>query len=291
MSASRRRGLGMGLGALLGESAPPPARESAQRVPIDYLEPSPLQPRRQFPEEELEALAASIREHGVLQPLVVRPARGLAAGYEIVAGERRWRAAQRAGLADLPVVVRDLDDRQVLELALVENLQREDLSPLEEAEAYARLARDFGRTQEEIAEAVGRSRSHIANTLRLLQLPAGVRKMLEEGRLSAGHARALLTAPDPEALARLVVERGLNVRQTEALVRDAAIGRRSRRSRDADPDIEAFARQLSRTLGLAVRIRSRGGGGTVTIRYSSPKQLEALARRLGGQPEGEQSQG
>ncbi|GBD44074.1 Chromosome-partitioning protein ParB [bacterium HR40] len=291
MSASRRRGLGMGLGALLGESAPPPARESAQRVPIEYLEPSPLQPRRQFPEEELEALAASIREHGVLQPLVVRPARGLAAGYEIVAGERRWRAAQRAGLADLPVVVRDLDDRQVLELALVENLQREDLSPLEEAEAYARLVRDFGRTQEEIAEAVGRSRSHIANTLRLLQLPAGVRKMLEEGRLSAGHARALLTAPDPEALARLVVERGLNVRQTEALVRDAAIGRRSRRSPDADPDIEAFARELSRTLGLAVRIRSRGGGGTVTIRYSSPEQLEALARRLGGQPEGEQSQG
>lgn len=280
MAGPRKRGLGMGLGALLGETVPTPgAADGTQMVPIEYLEPSPLQPRRRFPEEELEALAASLREHGVLQPLLARPSRGLAAGYEIVAGERRWRAAQRAGLVELPVVVRELDDRQVVELALVENLQREDLSPLEEAEAYARLAGDFGRTQEEIAEAVGRSRSHVANTLRLLQLPEAVRAMLADGRLTAGHARALLAAADPERLAVAVVERGLNVRQTEALVREARTPRRPARAA-RDPDIEAFARELSRSLGLSVRIRHRGGGGTLTVRYSSPEQLETLARKL-----------
>lgn len=280
MSGSRRRGLGMGLGALLGEAAPSAAPDAAQLVPIEYLEPSPLQPRRHFAEEELEALAASMREHGVLQPLLVRPLPGLATGYEIVAGERRWRAAQRAGITELPVVVRELDDRQVVELALVENLQREDLSPLEEAQAYARLAADFGRSQEEIAEAVGRSRSHVANTIRLLQLPEPVRRMLEDGRLTAGHARALLGAAEPERLAVLVVERGLNVRQTEALVRDRAAGPKRRRAPWADPDIEAFARDLSRSLGLAVRLRPRGRGGTLTIRYSNPEQLETLARKL-----------
>lgn len=280
MAGARRRGLGMGLGALLGEVAPAAAPDAAQLVPIEYLQPSPLQPRRHFAEAELDALAASMREHGVLQPLLVRPAPGLATGYEIVAGERRWRAAQRAGLTELPVVVRELEDRQVLELALVENLQREDLSPLEEAQAYARLVQDYGRSQEEIAEAVGRSRSHIANTIRLLQLPEAVRRLLEDGRLTAGHARALLGAAEPERLAAVVVARGLNVRQTEALVRDSAGGKRPHRTVAADPDIEALARELTRSLGLRVRLRHRGGGGTLTIRYSHPAQLETLVRRL-----------
>lgn len=280
MASSRRRGLGMGLGALLGETAPAVAPDAAQLVPIEYLEPSPLQPRRNFPEAELEALAASIREHGLLQPLLVRPSRSLATGYEIVAGERRWRAAQRAGLTELPVVVRELDDRRVLELALVENLQREELSALEEAEAYARLAREFGRTQEEIADAVGRSRSHVANIMRLLQLPESVRRMLADGRLTAGHARALLAASEPDKLAVLVVERGLNVRQTEALVRAAAKRPAPRTPVRPDPDIDAFARDLSQSLGLSVRLRQRGRGGTLTIRYSSPEQLETLVRKL-----------
>jgi ParB family chromosome partitioning protein len=280
MAGPRRRGLGMGLGALLGEVAPPAAPEAAQLVPIEYLQPSPFQPRRHFPEAELEALAASMREHGVLQPLLVRPAPGLATGYEIVAGERRWRAAQRAGLTELPVVVRELADRQVLELALVENLQREDLSPLEEAQAYARLASDFGRSQEEIAEAVGRSRSHVANTIRLLQLPEPVRRLLADGQLTAGHARALLGAAEPERLAAVVVARGLNVRQTEALVRANAAGKRPQRALSADPDIEALARELSRSLGLRVRLRHRGRGGTLTIRYSNPDQLATLVRKL-----------
>ncbi len=281
---ARRRGLGMGLSALLGEA---PARavageeEGPRRVPVEYLEPSPLQPRRDFPEEELEALAESIRAHGLLQPILVRPARGPGAAYEIVAGERRWRAAQRAGLDEVPVVVREIDDRGALELALVENLQREDLDPLEEAEAYARLMREFGRGQEEVARAVGRSRSHVANTLRLLQLPETVRAMVKRGELTAGHARAVLAAADPVALAREVIARGLSVRETEALVRR----RRetpARRGRDPapDPDLEVVARKLSKMLGLRVEIRSGRRGGRVVIRYTTPAQLEAVCRRL-----------
>ena len=281
MAAGRKRGLGMGLSALLGELPPAGAREAAQLVPIDYLEPSPLQPRRHFPEAELAALAASMRSHGVLQPLLVGPAPRPAAAYEIVAGERRYRAAQLAGLTELPVVVRALDDRQVLELALVENLQRQDLSPLEEAQAFARLVTDFGRNHEEIAAAVGRSRSYVANTIRLLQLPEAVRRMLEEGRLTAGHARALLAASEPERLAHLVVERGLTVRQTEALVREEPSSRLpTRRNPIPDPDLERLTRDLSKHLGLMVRVRPRGCGGTLLIRYRSREQLAALAERL-----------
>ncbi|MGC2523253.1 MAG: ParB/RepB/Spo0J family partition protein, partial [Stellaceae bacterium] len=211
---ARRRPLGRGLAALFGETEGEAAAfdpESQRRVPIELIRPSALQPRRRFAEAELEALAQSIREKGVLQPLLVRPVSGDDAAFELVAGERRWRAAQRVGLHEVPVIVRTLADTEALEIALVENLQREDLSALEEAEAYKRLVTEFGRTQASLAEAVGKSRSHVANTLRLLSLPAPVRDRLDEGELSAGHARALLAAADPLALADEVVRRGLNV--------------------------------------------------------------------------------
>ena len=282
MGRSTRRGLGMGLSALLGEAPSEAAPEGpVQQVPISYLEPSPLQPRRRFDEAEIEALAASIREHGVLQPLLVRPARALASGYEIVAGERRWRAAQRAGLSELPVVVRTLEDREVLEVALVENLQREELHPLEEARAYRRLVEEFGRRQEDIARMVGKSRSHVANSLRLLQLPEQVQTHLWHGRLSAGHARALLAADDPAAAAEVVLARGLSVRETERLVQRAKTRTPARRpAAEADADARRFADHLTRRLGLPVAIRPRRKGGELVIRYSDLDQLEDLCRRL-----------
>src|ERR1700757_4706183 len=234
---ARRRQLGRGLAALFGETeidqvAEPPAQ---RRVPIELIRPGAFQPRRRFAETELDALAQSIREKGILQPLLVRPLTGEEADFELVAGERRWRAAQRIGMHEVPVIVRQLGDSEALEIALVENLQREDLSALEEAEAYRRLMEEFGRTQASLAEAVGKSRSHVANTLRLLSLPAPVRHRLDQGQLSAGPARALLAAADPEALAAEVVRRGLNVRATERLVqRRAEMPRRQRHIRDAD---------------------------------------------------------
>ncbi len=284
----RRHGLGKGLAALLGgerELLEPTAAVGstpAQFVPIEFLRPSPFQPRRHFAEEELDALAASLREKGLLQPLLVRPAPAGAPGYEIVAGERRWRAAQRAGLHELPVIVRELADREVLELALVENLQRADLGPLEEARAYRRLIDEFGHDQEELAELVGKSRSHVANTLRLLALPAEVAHLLESGAITAGHARALLGAPDPVALAAEVVRRQLSVRETEALVRARASAATARRTgRRRDPDLVAVEERLSARLGLPVVIQPGAKGGRLSIRYSTLDQLEALLARLG----------
>jgi ParB family chromosome partitioning protein len=272
----------MGLSALLGnEHAEPMQRPPAQTVPIEFLAASPLQPRRRFAATELEALADSLRSYGVLQPLLVRPAPGTTPGYEIIAGERRWRAAQLAGLHELPVVVRELADREVLEIALVENLQREDLSPIEEAEGYRRLIDEFGRTQEELAQEIGKSRSHIANTLRLLKLPETVRRFLDEGKLSAGHARTLLGADDPEALARSIIERGMSVRDTEAVVQTGRLVQRSAKTRiDRDPDVVAFEQRLAGALGLACEIKPKAKGGTLTIRYSSLEQLDGIARRL-----------
>jgi len=278
----KKRGLGMGLSALLGQDAASEGgHPPAQNVPIEFLTASPLQPRRRFAEPELEALADSLKAYGVLQPLLVRPRPGSAPGYEIVAGERRWRAAQRAGLHELPVVVRDFADREVLEIALVENLQREDLSPIEEAEGYQRLLAEFGRTQEELAQEIGKSRSHIANTLRLLKLPETVRRFLEEGRLSAGHARTLLGADDPEALARSIIERGMSVRDTEAMVQTGKLVQKSAKSRvDRDPDIVAFEDRLRGAIGLACQIKPKAKGGTLTIRYTSLDQLDRIARQL-----------
>ena len=278
---ARRRQLGRGLAALFGEAEIDPVAEppAQRRIPIELIRPGAFQPRRRFAEAELDALAQSIREKGILQPLLVRPLTGEEADFELVAGERRWRAAQRVGMHEVPVIVRPLADSEALEIALVENLQREDLSPLEEAEAYSRLMEEFGRTQGALAEAVGKSRSHVANTLRLLSLPAPVRRRLDEGELSAGHARALLTAADPIALAAEVVRRGLNVRATERLVqRRSEQPKPKRRLRSADT--LALERELGDRLGLRVALEPKKRGGALTLRYLSLDQLDRVLNLL-----------
>lgn len=283
---ARRRSLGRGLSALF-EREPEQAQDTlAQRsfktVPVELLTPGPLQPRRRFEEEELEALAASIRENGIVQPILVRP-RASDQGYEIVAGERRWRAAQRAQLHEVPIVIRTLDDRQALELSLVENIQRRDLNPIEEANGYRRLIEDFGHSAEHLARHLGRSRSHVVNMLRLLTLPASVKAMVEEGALSAGHARALLNAPQLEPLARRVVAQGLSVRETERLANQAKKPAGKGRARTASvksADTLALERKLGLLLGLAVKIEEQGEGGRLVLVYKSLEQLDELVRRL-----------
>ncbi len=290
----RQRGLGKGLAALLGETMEPATtgtREGALlSIPIEHLAPHPNQPRQHFDEVEIQSLADSIRARGIVQPLVVRPGPGGEDGapYQIVAGERRWRAAQRAGLHELPAVVRQLSDPESIEIALVENLQRSDLNPLEEATAYRRLICEFDHRQEDVATALGKSRSHVANTVRLLDLPETVKALVGDGTLSAGHGRALLAAADPAALSDTVVRLGLTVRQTEALVRRAGEGRtRQRKARRDDPNIRALQDDLSRALGLRVTIdpAARGAGGRVTIAYKEPEQLDALIGRLRAGPQ------
>jgi ParB family chromosome partitioning protein len=280
---TRRQPLGRGLAALFGEAETRPAGDASggvREIAIELIRPGAYQPRRNFDEGELEALAKSIREKGVLQPLLVRPIDEEEAAFELVAGERRWRAAQRAGLHQVPVLVRALADAEALEIALIENLQREDLSALEEAEAYRRLMQEFGRTQAILAEAVGKSRSHVANTLRLLALPEPVRRRLEEGALSAGHARALLGAADPTVLAAEIIRRGLNVRMTERLVqgRTARPKATARQARDADT--AALERELSNALGLRVTIAGKPRGGALTLHYASLDQLDRLLALL-----------
>jgi ParB family chromosome partitioning protein len=230
----------------------------------------------------LEELAASIREHGVLQPILVRPKPGTPHAFEIIGGERRWRAAQAAQLHEVPVIVRELGDREAMAAGLVENLQRQDLNALEEAEGYRRLLDEFGLTQENLGQSVGKSRSHVANTLRLLALPERVRELLRDGALTAGHARALLTTPEPERLALQVVDRGLNVRQTEALAASASrpATKPQQEARAEDPDTRALERELSEKLGLQLRIATAGKGGQVTIRYRNLDQLDGLIRLL-----------
>jgi ParB family transcriptional regulator, chromosome partitioning protein len=277
----RRRPLGRGLAALFGEAEPAPAADgaSSRLVPIAAIRPGPLQPRRVFAEAELEMLAQSIREQGILQPLLVRPLADGEAAFELVAGERRWRAAQRIGLHEVPVVIKAFGDAEAVEVALVENLQREDLGALEEAAAYRRLIDEFGRTQAALAGAVGKSRSHIANTLRLLALPEAVRRRLEDGSLSAGHARALLGAADPAALAGEVVRRGLNVRATEHLVQRQETRRRPPRPAH-DADSAALGRELGLHLGLRVSLTQRPRGGALTLHYRSLDQLDRILRLL-----------
>lgn len=261
-------------------------------VPIAKLIPNPLQPRRHFADEALRDLTSSIREQGILQPLIVRPTRSETGTFEIVAGERRWRAAQRAQIHEAPVIIRDFNDAEALAVALIENIQRDELSPLEEAEAYARLSQDFGKTQEQVAEVVGKSRSHIANMTRLLDLPEDVRVLLAEGALSAGHARAILRAADPAALARQIIDEGLTVRDAERLGKE----RRARRGRPAggakaagkakptakDADTLALERALGNALGLHVDIAFDGNGGQLRLDYSSLEQLDDLIDRLMG---------
>lgn len=285
---SKRR-LGRGLAALIGEMDQPlPADTGPQQtvnpdraVPIEHVSRNPKNPRRQFDENELQDLASSIRQHGIVQPVVVRP-RG--ERFEIIAGERRWRAAQLAGLIDIPVIVRDVDDRTALELAIVENVQRSDLNPVEEALGYEQLIAEHGYTQNDLGEIIGKSRSHVANSLRLLKLPAPVMDMLSAGSLSAGHARALITTSDPVSLARTIVAKGMSVRDAERLAQNdikaqnepASAGRTEQK----DSDTLALERTLSDSLGLDVKINHRGGGGQVRISYRTLEQLEEVCRLL-----------
>ncbi|MDB5362434.1 MAG: chromosome partitioning protein ParB [Rhodospirillales bacterium] len=280
------RKLGRGLSALFGEeseSDAEAARKPSRTIAIGQIHPGRYQPRRVFDDEKLAGLVDSIRDKGILSPLLVRVHPTIQNAYELIAGERRWRAAQKARLHDVPVIVRDLTDRETLEIALVENLQREDLNALEEAEAYARLTEEFGHTQDELAKAVGKSRSHVANTMRLLGLGQKVRGLLTQGKLSAGHARALLGVEGAEVLADEIVERGLNVRQVEALVqkgRKSGSARPSSSGAEPDADILALERELTGSLGLAVKIRSQGSGGDVVISYRTLDQLDHLLKRL-----------
>ena len=299
--AGRRRGLGRGLASLLGDDADDLAEldrlRQSRTVPIEFLHPGPFQPRRRFGEEELASLVESVREKGVLQPILVRRDPDNANQYQIIAGERRWRAAQEAQLHEVPVLVKDLDDRDALEVALVENIQRQDLNALEEAEGYRRLTDEYGHTQEEVGKAVGKSRSHVANTLRLLALPEPVKDLLEDGALTAGHARALLNADDPARLAAEVAKRGLNVRDTERLVQkrraaaegigagDGARQRGPGRKAAAtakDADTLALENELAAALGLRVALDFDGasGGGTVTVYYTTLEQLDDVIARL-----------
>jgi len=289
MTDSPKKGLGRGLSALMGEVAAPPVESAARglrNLPTASLVPGRFQPRRRFDETAIAELAASLRSQGMLQPILVRrhPARGEA--YEIVAGERRWRAAQAAGLHEVPALVRALSDGEALEVALVENLQREDLGPLEEAEAYRRLMDEFEHTQEALAHHLGKSRSQVANALRLLTLPDEVKTMLEAGELTAGHARALLVAADPVALARKIVAGGLSVREAEALVRkETAPGKKKRAAKKSttrgDVNVRALERELGEQLGLVAKIRVKGKGGELVLRYKDLDQLDLLLAKLG----------
>lgn len=291
----RARQLGRGLSALLGEDAVEKPQEStppfgANSVPVEYLIPSPLQPRRVFAEEEIQSLAESVRERGVLQPILVRPKAGVPDRYEIIAGERRWRAAQAAQLHEVPILVHQLADETVLEVALVENIQRADLTAIEEATGYRRLIDEYGHTQESLSQIMGKSRSHIANTLRLLSLPDSIQRQVDEGALSAGHARALVGVPEPETLARKIIQSGLNVRQTERLVQKHMSPRPAGATQSApakDADTVALERRLSDILGLKVGIEFRGEniGGKVTVHYQSLDQLDDIIRRLSEMPE------
>ena len=289
--ASRKR-LGRGLAALIGEMDQP-AEEAKQpqpadrRLPIEFVVRNPNNPRREFAEEELADLAASIREHGIIQPVVVRPQAGHADMFEIIAGERRWRAAQRAGLVDIPVIIRDVDDKIALELAIIENVQRADLNPIEEAAGYQRLLDEYAYTQADLGDVIGKSRSHVANTLRLLKLPDPVREQVRIGALSAGHARALITASDPESLARRIVEGGLSVRQAEQLAQDADGTQKTSRSvgaaaKQKDADTLALEKLLTDQLGLRVEIAHSGQGGELKVRYKTLEQLDSLCHRLQG---------
>ena len=280
-----RSKLGRGLSALFEDHEPaaPPAPGGTATLPVADLVPGPFQPRETFDDEAMAALIDSVRERGVIQPLIVRADPEAPGRYQIVAGERRWRAAQAAQLHEVPVVVQELSDAAALEVALIENIQRQDLTPIEEAEGYRRLTAEFNRTQEELARALGRSRSHISNALRLLNLPGPVKLLLNEGGLSAGHGRALLNAPDPMGLAREILKHGLSVRETESLIADAARpAPRGPRPRAGKPHhIVDLEHEISRLLGVRVGIVPREGqAGDLTIRYTTLEQFDDLLRRL-----------
>jgi ParB family chromosome partitioning protein len=314
MSQMKTSRLGRGLSALLGDADPASARpapaaeaaaaaaqsgepalravpsetpDNVRLIPIEHLRRNPDQPRKRFDDKDLQELTDSIRQKGLIQPILVRPIPGTPDAFQIVAGERRWRASQRAELKDVPVVIRDLNDQEVLEISIIENVQRADLNAIEEARGYKALMEQFGHTQEDIAKVIGKSRSHVANTLRLLALPPRVRDMVYEGKLSAGHARAIASAPNPEALADRIIEAGLTVREAEALARQAhedsgaEAGSRGGRPSAKDSNVFALEAEVTASLGLEVDIRHKGdGSGEVKIRYSQLSQLEDVCRRL-----------
>jgi ParB family chromosome partitioning protein len=286
--AARSR-LGRGLAALIGDVGTESSAErprGQRRAPTTSLRPNARNPRRVFAEDELDELTASLRERGMIQPIVARPVRGAPDAYEIIAGERRWRAAQRAGLHEVPVVIIEATDEESLQLAIIENVQRADLNPLEEAEGYRALVEDYSHTQDDIAKMVGKSRSHVANTLRLLKLPPSIRAYIFKGKLDAGHARMLVGQPNAEKLAEEIVARGLNVRQVEEIARQESdrngkshSGRK--RSSEKSADTLALEKRMSDALGLVVSIDARGERGVVSIRYRNLDQLDDLAQRLG----------
>lgn len=296
-SGGKNKRLGRGLAALIGEvgteaapsgerGASAAARTGIRKVPIEFIRANPRNPRKTFGEDDLADLVDSVREKGVVQPILVRPVPGEANHFEIIAGERRWRAAQKAGLHDMPVVVREVTDQEALELAIIENVQRADLNPIEEALGYDQLVAEFSYSQAELAKVIGKSRSHVANTLRLLKLPNSVKDYLAEGLLTAGHARALITAEDPAALAEIIVDKGLSVREAEKLAQDPEALRKEKAKGAAKPpkpaDTLALERRLSDGLGLAVAIshKEKTGAGEMKIKYKTLEQLDAICKLL-----------
>jgi ParB family chromosome partitioning protein len=288
MTQAVKKRLGRGLAALIGDDVTEEGvvadARSLRHIPIEFLSGSPNNPRKTFAEQDIEELAKSIREKGLLQPLVVRNGQHPNT-YEIVAGERRWRASQRAGLHEVPVLIRELTDGEMLEIALIENIQRTDLNPIEEAAGYSQLVDEFGYTQQQLAESLGKSRSHIANTMRLLNLPDSVRERVERGELTAGHARTLVAADNPEALAEKMVSLGLSVREAENLIKKPD-GKKANKSKTAKTvgktsDVRALERELGDALGLVVALKTgKGEAGTLSIDYKTLEQLEEVCRRL-----------
>jgi ParB family chromosome partitioning protein len=286
MTQAQKRRLGRGLAALIGDDTSEEAvvqdARALRHVPIELLHPNPHNPRKHFAEEDLNTLAQSIKDKGLLSPILVRPKAD--GSFEIVAGERRWRASQRAGIHDLPVLVRELDDKETLAIALIENIQRADLNPLEEARAYRQLMDQYGYTQQSLADEVGKSRSHIANTMRLMNLPEATQKQIENGSLTAGHARALIATETPEELADKIIKLSLTVRQAEDLARETSPGPKKAKSKaEKDADTRALEKQMSEAMGLSVEIRHRDkAGGQVIINYKTLDQLDEVIKKLGG---------
>ncbi len=284
MTQVQKRRLGRGLAALIGDDTSEEAVvqdiRSLRHVPVELLHPNPNNPRKHFAEEELENLAKSLRDKGLLQPLVVRPRAD--GSFEIVAGERRWRASQRAGIHDVPVLIRELDDKETLEIALIENIQRSDLNALEEARAYRQLLEQYGYTQQQLADSIGKSRSHIANTMRLMSLPDSIQRQIEEGSLTAGHARSLVATEAPEELADKIIQLKLTVRETEDLVRGQP-AKTTKIKIEKDADTRALEKNLTEALGLGVVVNHKGpSGGAVHIQYKTLEQLDEIVRRLTG---------
>ncbi|CTQ57000.1 Chromosome-partitioning protein ParB [Roseibium album] len=291
----KNKRLGRGLAALIGDSAPeaaaPPEKfvRDTRKIPIEHIEPNPRNPRKTFTEKDLGDLAESLKAKGIVQPILVRPAAGKVNRFEIIAGERRWRAAQRAGLHEAPIIIRDVTDQEALELAIIENVQRADLNPIEEAMGYEQLTAEFSYSQGELAKVIGKSRSHVANTMRLLKLPNSVKDYLAEGLLTAGHARALITVEDPAALAELIVEKGLTVRDAERISQDPDALAKLKGEKvpgekpQKDADTKALEKRLTDTLGLKVSVGHKPGKetGDLKIKYTSLEQLDELCKKLG----------